>query len=74
MSSSAKNETDPVAADEGEGAVPETLTAAATATHAASMAPEPLPVQVIERNRLNIAEIRALPRFRDYSPGTPNKV
>ena len=54
----------------------ETLTAAATIrTHAAaSMAPEPLPVQIIERNRLSVAEIRALPRFKDYSPGTPNEV
>ena len=36
--------------------------------------PDPLPVQVIERNRLSVAEIRALPRFRDYSPGAPSKV
>ena len=35
---------------------------------------EPLPIQVIERNRLSVAEIRALPRFKDYSPGVPTKV
>ena len=34
----------------------------------------PLPVQVIERNRLSLAEILALPRFRDYTPGEPSKV
>ena len=35
---------------------------------------EPLPVQVIERNRLSVEEIRKLPRFEDYSPGLPSKV
>lgn len=34
----------------------------------------PLPIQVIERNRLTEMEIRALPRFKDYTPGTPSKV
>ena len=34
----------------------------------------PLPVQVIERNRLTLAEILTLPRFRDYRPGEPSKV
>ena len=34
----------------------------------------PLPVQVIERNRLTEMEIRALPRFKDYTHGTPSKV
>ena len=33
-----------------------------------------LPPQVIERNRLSEAEIRALPRFNKYSPGEPSKV
>ena len=74
LCSSARNETDTAVTDDGGR---ETLTAA---THAATtgiplpLAPEPLPVQVIERNRLSMAEIRALPRFRDYSPGTPSKV
>lgn len=36
--------------------------------------PLPLPVQVIERNRLTLAEILTLPRFRDYRPGEPSKV
>lgn len=36
--------------------------------------PPPLPVQVIERNRLTVAEILALPRFHDYTPGHPSKV
>lgn len=35
---------------------------------------EPLPVQVIERNRLSLDEIRKLPRFEDYTPGLPSKV
>lgn len=35
---------------------------------------EPLPVQVIERNRLSLEEIRKLPRFEDYTPGLPSKV
>ena len=35
---------------------------------------EPLPVQVIERNRLSLEEIRKLPRFGDYAPGLPSKV
>ena len=35
---------------------------------------EPLPVQVIERNRLSLEEIRKLPRFGDYAPGLPAKV
>lgn len=34
----------------------------------------PLPLEVIERNRRTVAEIRALPRFKDYTPGEPNKV
>ena len=34
----------------------------------------PLPLEVIERNRLTVAEIRALPRFKDHTPGEPNKV
>ena len=46
----------------------------AVATSSSILAPEPLPIQIIERNRLSVAEIRALPRFRDYSPGVPNKV
>ena len=36
--------------------------------------PLPLPVQVIERNRLTLAEILTLPRFRGYRPGEPSKV
>ena len=36
--------------------------------------PPPLPVEVIERNRLALAEILVLPRFRDYTPGEPSKV
>lgn len=34
----------------------------------------PLPAQIIERNRFTEAEIRALPRFKSYTPGFPNKV
>ena len=34
----------------------------------------PLPLQVVERNRLSVAEIRALPRFKDYSAGEPSNV
>ena len=34
----------------------------------------PLPAQVVERNRLTVAEIRTLPRFVDYSPGIPSRV
>ena len=33
-----------------------------------------LPVPVIERHKLTPAEIRALPRFGKYDPGTPSKV
>ena len=36
--------------------------------------PPPLPLEVIERNRFTVAEIQALPRFKDYAPGEPNKV
>ncbi len=44
-------------------------------THVAvAEVPVQLPVQVIERNRLTEAEIRALPRFRNYQPGPPTKV
>ncbi|XP_064404701.1 RNA-binding protein 41-like isoform X2 [Halichondria panicea] len=42
-------------------------------THVAE-GPVQLPIQVIERNRLTEAEIRALPRFRNYQPGPPTKV
>ena len=34
----------------------------------------PLPLEVLERNSLSEAEIRALPRFADYTPGEPSKV
>jgi len=34
----------------------------------------PLPIQVLERNKITVAEIRALPRFRGYSAGEPNNV
>ena len=36
--------------------------------------PELVPLQVIERNRLSLGEILALPRFGTYSPGEPSKV
>jgi hypothetical protein len=36
--------------------------------------PDPLPVQVLERNRLSETEIKAIPRFADYTPGEPNRV
>ena len=35
---------------------------------------EPLPVQVIERHRLSVEQLKALPRFKDYHPGEPSKV
>lgn len=35
---------------------------------------QPLPREVVARNRLTEAEIRALPRFRRYSTGEPTKV
>lgn len=41
---------------------------------AAAAMPLPLPVQVIERNRLTLAEILTLPKFRDYRSGEPSKV
>ena len=34
----------------------------------------PLPIQVIERNRLSEAEIAALPRFKGHNPGEPSEV
>lgn len=34
----------------------------------------PLPVEVLERNRLSAAEIRAVPRFTNYAQGEPSKV
>lgn len=34
----------------------------------------PLPIQVIERNRLSAAEIAALPRFKGHSVGDPSQV
>ncbi|KAL5460384.1 hypothetical protein EMCRGX_G033830 [Ephydatia muelleri] len=34
----------------------------------------PLPPQVIERHRLTVEQLKALPRFRDYCPGEPSKV
>lgn len=34
----------------------------------------PLPLQVLERNRLTEVEIRAMPKFSSYSPGNPSKV
>ena len=34
----------------------------------------PLPPQVIERHRLTECEIRALPRFHKYTPGSPSPV
>ncbi len=33
-----------------------------------------LPSQVVERNRLTVAEICTLPRFRDYCAGEPSSV
>jgi len=39
----------------------------------AGVAPH-LTVEVIERNRLTLAEILGQPRFRDYTPGEPSKV
>eukprot|EP00731_Ephydatia_muelleri_P030884 Em0022g398a len=35
---------------------------------------QPLPPQVIERHRLTVEQLKALPRFRDYCPGEPSKV
>lgn len=34
----------------------------------------PLPIQVIERNRLSKAELAALPRFKGHDPGEPSEV
>lgn len=34
----------------------------------------PLPLEVLERNRLSETEIRAIPRFANYTPGEPSKV
>lgn len=33
-----------------------------------------LPLQLIQRNRLTTDQIRQLPRFKDYSPGSPSSV
>lgn len=33
-----------------------------------------LPLQLIQRNRLTTEQIRQLPRFKDYSPGSPSSV
>lgn len=33
---------------------------------------EPLPLQLISRNRLSAEEIRAIPRFANYTPGDPS--
>ena len=35
---------------------------------------EPLPVQVIERNKLTLSELKQLPKFKNYSQGTPSRV
>ena len=35
---------------------------------------EPIPVEIIERYRLTMSQIRDLPRFKDYDPGTPSQV
>jgi len=35
---------------------------------------EPIPDDVIRRYKLSEAEIRNIPKFNDYSPGTPNNV
>jgi len=35
---------------------------------------EPVPVEVIERYRLSIEQIKQLPRFQNYSVGTPSPV
>ena len=35
---------------------------------------QPLPLQIIERHKLTVAQLKARPRFRDYCPGEPSKV
>jgi len=35
---------------------------------------EPVPIEVIERHRLSVDEIRQLPRFQNYNAGTPSQV
>jgi hypothetical protein len=35
---------------------------------------EPIPVEVIERYRLSVDQIKQLPRFKDYSPGEPSPI
>jgi hypothetical protein len=35
---------------------------------------EPLPVEVIERHKLSLSELKQLPKFKDYSPGFPTQV
>jgi hypothetical protein len=35
---------------------------------------QPLPLQLIERNRLTPEQIKKLPRFANYSPGNPSSV
>lgn len=35
---------------------------------------EPIPLDVIEKYRITVDEIRQLERFKDYSPGRPSKV
>lgn len=35
---------------------------------------ESIPEDTIKRYRLTLEQIRALPRFKDYTPGTPNQV
>lgn len=34
----------------------------------------PLDEEVIKRHRLTLDDIRAIPRFKDYQPGSPNEV
>jgi len=33
---------------------------------------EPLPLQLISRNKLNAEDVRAIPRFANYTPGDPS--
>jgi len=35
---------------------------------------EPVPIEVIERYRLSVEQIREIPRFQNYSTGTPSPV
>ncbi len=60
--------------DSNSSPTPPEVDVSSSASAAGEEEAPPLPLQVVERSRLSEGEIKAIPKFKDYSPGEPSKV